>query len=146
MLKLLFIGLFPFFNVISNWETNFDVAKEKAVKENKIMLVHFYKNDKKGSANHFQTALFENDTFVSYANRHLILLQVDLSIKTNNDTEQQFIYNSIILERYNPKGIYPYTVILESSGKLLTSWEHSRQLSSSKLVADIQSSIEANKQ
>ena len=75
MLKLLFISLFPFLSLLSNWETNFDVAKEKAVKENKIMLIHFYKNDKKASTKNFQSALFENDTFVNYANKHLILLQ-----------------------------------------------------------------------
>ncbi len=146
MFKLLLITLFPLFNLIPNWETNFDVAKEKAIKENKIMLIHFYKNDKKVSKSHFQIALFDNDSFVNYANKHLILLQMDLSIKSNNATEQAFLYNSIILERYNAKGIYPYTVILESSGKLLKTWEHSKQLSSTKLVADIKATIEANQQ
>ena len=102
--------------------------------------------DKKASAKNFQAALFENDTFVNYANKHLILLQMGLSSKPNHLTEQQFLYNSIILERYNAKGIYPYTVILESSGKLLKTWEHSKQLSSTKLVADIKATIEANQQ
>lgn len=146
MLKLLYISLFPFLSLLSNWETNFDVAKEKTVKENKIMLIHFYKKDKKASAKNFQAALFENDTFVNYANKHLILLQMGLSSKPNHLTEQQFLYNSIILERYNNKCIYPYTVILESSGKQLAAWEHSSQLTSSKLVTDIQAYIEANKQ
>jgi hypothetical protein len=145
MLRLLLILLLPFFQVVPTWQSNFDVATEKSIKENKIILIHFINKRSDGGNVKLEKAIFETDEFVAYANNHLVLLKIDLGIEQTS-SEKQFYHNSIIRERYNSGSVAPFTIITDAEGKVLKTWNYKQSLKSSDLISAIQTTIEANKQ
>jgi len=145
MLRLLLIFLFPLIQLSPTWESNFDLAKQKSIKESKIILIHFV--HKTGDAKNLklEKETFETSEFAAYAINHLVLLKIDLGVDQTS-SEKQFSHNSIIRERYNSGGITPFTVITDTEGKVLKTWNYKKPLKSAELISAIQTTIEANKQ
>ena len=145
MLHFLLIFLLPFFQAVPTWQSNFDVAKEKSIKENKIILIHFVHKSDDAKNVKLEKESFETTEFAGYANNHLVLLKIDLGIEQTS-SEKQFYHNSIIRERYNSGAVAPFTVITDSDGKVLKTWNYKKPLKSSDVISAIQTTIEANKQ
>jgi len=145
MLRLLLIFLFPLIQLSPTWESNFDIAKQRSIKESKIILIHFV--HKSGDAKNvkLEKETFETSEFIDYANKQVVLLKIDLGIEQTS-AEKQFYHNSIIRERYNNDAIAPFTVITDTDGKVLKTWNYKKSLKSSELISAIQTTIEANKQ
>jgi len=145
MLRLLLIFLLPLFQVAPTWESNFDVAKQRSIKESKIILIHFV--HKSGDAKNIklEKETFETSEFIDYANKQVVLLKIDLGIEQTS-SDKQFYHNSIIRERYNSGAVAPFTVITDSDGKVLKTWNYKKPLKSSDVISAIQTTIEANKQ
>jgi hypothetical protein len=145
MLRLLLLFLFPLIQLSPTWESNFDVAKQRSIKESKIILIHFV--HKSGDAKNvkLEKETFETSEFIDYANKQVVLLKIDLGIEQTS-AEKQFYHNSIIRERYNNDAIAPFTVITDTDGKVLKTWNYKKSLKSSELISAIQTTIEANKQ
>ena len=146
MLRFLFIFLLPFFQAVPTWQSNFDVAKEKSIKENKIILIHFVHKSRDAKNIKLEKATFETSEFIDYANKQVVLLKIDLGIERSDDSEKQFYHNSIIRERYNSAAVAPFTIITDSDGKVLKTLNYKQPLNSSDLISTIQKTIEANKQ
>ena len=145
MLRLLLIFLIPLFQVAPTWESNFDVAKQRSIKESKIILIHFV--HKSGDAKNIklEKETFETSEFIDYANKQVVLLKIDLGIEQTS-SDKQFYHNSIIRERYNSGAVAPFTVITDADGKVLKTWNYKQPLKSTDLISAIQTTIEANKQ
>lgn len=145
MLRLLLLFLFPLIQLSPTWETNFDVAKQRSIKESKIILIHFV--HKSGDAKNvkLEKETFETGEFIDYANKQVVLLKIDLEIEQTS-SEKQFSHNLIIRERYNSNAIAPFTVITDADGKVLKNWNYKKPLKTYELISAIQSTIEANKQ
>ena len=145
MLRLLLIFLLPLFQVAPTWESNFDVAKQRSIKESKIILIHFV--HKSGDAKNIklEKETFETSEFIDYANKQVVLLKIDLGIEQTS-SDKQFYHNSIIRERYNSGVVAPFTVITDADGKVLKTWNYKQPLKSTDLISAIQTTIEANKQ
>ena len=146
MLRLLLIFLFPLFQLSPNWESNFDIAKQRSIKENKIILIHFVHKNRDAKNVKLEKVLFESSDFIDYANKEVVLLKIDLGIEQTGDSEKQFYHNSILLERYNNKMQAPYTIITDAEGKVLRIWNHEQPMVATDFVRSIKESIEAHKQ
>ena len=145
MLRLLLIFLFPLIQLSPTWESNFDISKQRSIKENKIILIHFVHKSGDGKNVKLEKEVFETSEFIDYANKQVVLLKIDLGIEQTS-SEKQFYHNAIIRERYNSGAVAPYTVITDAEGKVLKSWNYKQPLNSSELISSIQTTIEANKQ
>lgn len=146
MLRLLLIFLFPLFQLSLNWESNFDIAKQRSLKENKIILIHFVHKNRDAKNVKLDKVLFESSDFNDYANKEVVLLKVDLGIEQTADSEKQFYHNSILLERFNNKMLAPYTIITDAEGNVLKRWSHEQPIAPAHFVKSIKESIEAHKQ
>ena len=146
MLRLLLIFLFPIIQLSTTWESNFDIAKQRSIKENKIILIHFVHKNGNGKNVKLEKEIFETSGFIDYAKKEVVLLKIDLGIERTGDSEKQFSHNAIIRERYNSDAISPFTVITDADGKVLKTWNYKKLLKSSELISAIQTTIEANKQ
>jgi len=145
MLRLLLIFLFPLIQLSPTWESNFDVAKQRSIKESKIILIHFVQKNGDAKNVKLEKETFETSEFAAYANNHLVLLKIDLGVDQTS-SDKQFSHNSIIRERYNSAAVAPFTVITDADGKVLKTWNYKKPLKSSELISAIQTTIEANKQ
>jgi len=106
------------------WESDFEVAKQKAASANKFILVSFSGSDWCGPCIRLEKEVFNSPEFASLAKAHLILVNADFPrLRKNQLDKEQQKKNDALADRYNAKGIFPYTLLLDSSGKIRYSWE-----------------------
>lgn len=108
----------------SEWLTDFDAAKEMAVKENKYILLNFSGSDWCAPCIKMKAEVFETQTFLSLAEKHLILVRADFPrSKKSQLSKEQTKRNEALAERYDPLGNFPLTVLLDSKGKVIKEWD-----------------------
>ena len=146
MLRLLLIFLFPLIQLSPTWESNFDVAKQRSIKENKIILIHFVKKTSDAKNNKLEKAIFDTNEFVAYANKQVVLLKIDIGIPLHPENEKQYYHNTILIERFNNKMLAPYSILTDAEGKILKRWNHEQSMVAADFIKAINESIEANKQ
>jgi thioredoxin-related protein len=118
----LFIGVLLV--AISGWDTDFENAKKKAEKEHKYILLNFSGSDWCGPCIRLRNEIFENEAFIKYADNTLVLLNADFPrLKKNQLSKDQQKKNDELADKYDPGGIFPYTVLLSPEGKVIHAWE-----------------------
>ncbi len=124
MTKLLLAAAL-FFNALTpNWVNNFSTAKEQAKKEHKLILLNFSGSDWCIPCMRMHQEVFNTDAFVNYANENLVCINADFPRKKKNQLgKEQQEQNDALAERYNSKGAFPYTVLLNEDGKQLAAWD-----------------------
>jgi thioredoxin-related protein len=122
--KIRYLILLPCFLWISAWNTNLENAKAIAQKNHKCILLNFSGSDWCGPCIRLKKEIFETPVFQSMADTELILVNADFPRNKKNQlsAEQQKI-NDATADKYNAKGIFPYTLLLNADGKILGTWE-----------------------
>ena len=107
------------------WLTDLDEAKEIAVKEEKLILLNFSGSDWCAPCIRQRKEIFGSADFADYAEKHLVLVNADFPrLKKNQLSSEQKAKNELLAERYNSKGIFPFTVLLNAKGEVIRSWDH----------------------
>jgi len=110
-----------------NWETNFDVAKQKAAKESKNIVLVFSGSDWCIPCMKLEKEIWESPQFIKDSNNHFVLLRADFPKKKNNQlSKEQQEANQHLFEMYNKQGLFPMVAILDKNGKVLgtTGYKH----------------------
>lgn len=124
MPKLFLATLFFFLVNDPAWLNNLDKAKELAKQENKLILVNFSGSDWCIPCIRMHEQVFASGDFVKYASDNLILVNIDFPRKNKNQlSKDQQKINDALAERYNPTGIFPYTVLLNKEGNKIKVWD-----------------------
>jgi thioredoxin-related protein len=120
----LFILLPVFFISLPGWHNNLDEAEKIAQKEHKYILLNFSGSDWCGPCIRMRKEIFESQNFVKMADTELVLVNADFPRKKKNQLEagQQKI-NDEMADKYNAQGKFPYTLLMNSDGKVLQSWD-----------------------
>jgi thioredoxin-related protein len=120
-----FLALTSFSLESSNWLTDFDTAVGKCKSSGKKILIDFSGSDWCRNCMRLENDLFAQDTFKKFAADNLVLLKVDFpSKKKNKLSSDQKKHNETLAEKYNPKGIFPLVIVVDSSGTLLGTMKH----------------------
>jgi thioredoxin-related protein len=122
--KIKYLILLPCFLWTSVWHTNLEDAKAIAQKDHKYILLNFSGSDWCGPCIRLKKEIFETSVFQSMADSELVLVNADFPRNKKNQlsAEQQKI-NDAIADKYNAKGIFPYTLLLNADGKIIGTWE-----------------------
>ncbi len=122
-LKLLLLTTIFQFS-FSTWLFNLEDARIIAGKEHKCILLNFSGSDWCGPCIRMRKDIFESEVFRKMADTQLVLVNADFPRNKRNQlsTDQQKI-NDEMADKYNPKGEFPLTLILNSEGRILRSWE-----------------------
>jgi thioredoxin-related protein len=135
------ISLVIFLSIIlgsSEWLTDFDAAKQMAVKENKYILLNFSGSDWCAPCIKMKSEVFETESFLSLAGEHLILVRADFPrSKKNQLSKEQVRHNEALAERYNPSGKFPLTLLLDVKGKVIKEWDGYVFGSQDKFMSDL---------
>ncbi|MFN0255613.1 thioredoxin family protein [Pedobacter ureilyticus] len=120
---LLFI-VFSLGLVTNSWEPNFQNAKQVAKAKNQLILLNFSGSDWCIPCIRMHKEIFADAGFLKMAEQNLVLFNADFPRNKKNqlpaDKKKQ---NEALAELYNPKGRFPYTVLLSAEGKLIRAWE-----------------------
>jgi len=112
------------FSGSSTWLTNMDDAKQLAKTKHEFILLNFSGSDWCGPCIKMHKDIFESATFQQYADSHLVLVNADFPrMKKDQLPSDQQKRNDALADKYNPKGIFPYTILLDSDGNVLKAWE-----------------------
>jgi len=120
LLLLLPVFLFTF----PEWHNNLVQAEKIAQKGHKYILLNFSGSDWCGPCIRMRKEIFESEPFKQMADTELVLVNADFPRnKKNQPSAEQQKINDEMADRYNPKGIFPYTLLLNADGKILGTWE-----------------------
>ena len=101
----------------AEWETDFEKAREKAKKENKLLLLDFTGSDWCAACKKLKKEVFSTQEFSDYAAKQFVLVEVDFPM-VKKLPEAQLKANEALEKRYEVEG-YPTVVIADADGKKL---------------------------
>lgn len=126
----------------TNWETNFNKAKETAKSEHKYILLNFSGSDWCGPCIKLHREYFGSEEFAGFAKESLVMVNADFPRQKKNQlpkTLQQ--QNDQLADRYNSNGDFPLTVLISPDGKMIKKWEGFPKMSLDAFIEDIKNSI-----
>jgi thioredoxin-related protein len=122
----LIISLFLSYLVFATapWDTTMEKAIEIAKSENKLILLNFSGSDWCGPCIKLKKEVLDNTDFLKFSEKKLVLVRADFPRKKKNQLPAaQTLANEKLAEKYNSKGKFPFTVLLDASGKVLKEWD-----------------------
>ena len=101
-----------------DWQTDLPKALEKAKAENKYVLLDFTGSDWCGPCIEFNNQALSRPEFLTYADKHLVLVEVDFP-KRKKQSAELVKQNEQLYRQYgiDEKG-YPTIVLLDPAGKI----------------------------
>jgi thioredoxin-related protein len=106
------------------WYNDLQAARQMAQKEHKYILLNFSGSDWCGPCILLRKEIFDDPVFSKMADTTLVLVNADFPrLKKNQLATAQQKLNDDMADRYDPKGLFPLTLLLNAEGKVLTQWE-----------------------
>jgi AhpC/TSA family. len=113
-------------------------AQLEAKQENKLILLNFSGSDWCGPCMKLRREVLDSDEFLAYAKGKLVLINADFPRQKKNKLDaEQVKRNEALAERYNTKGTFPYTLLLDANGRVLKTWEGNPGLTPSQFIEAI---------
>jgi uncharacterized protein YyaL (SSP411 family) len=107
-----------------DWHHDLQEAETLARTQHRLILLNFSGSDWCGPCIRMHKEIFENAGFHSLADTTLVMLNADFPrMHKNQLPAKQQELNNAMADRYNPKGKFPFTVLLSADGKPLRSWD-----------------------
>lgn len=121
-------------------------ARELAHKEHKFILVNFSGSDWCGPCILMDKEIFKTHSFKIFADSTLIIINADFPRKKKNQLSvKQQELNNAMAETYNPRGIFPFTTLLNENGEILKTWEGFPNISAYQFISQIKYEMYAKK-
>src|SRR6185295_9772586 len=90
----------------------------------KLILLNFSGSDWCGPCIRLRKEIFESVLFKNLADNNLVLVNADFPrLKKNQLSKDQQKKNDKLADKYNPQGIFPYTVLLSSDAIIIKTWD-----------------------
>jgi len=103
-------------------------------------LVNFSGSDWCGPCIRERKEILETSAFEDFASSHLVLVRADFPRqKKNQPAKEQVKLNEALADKYNAGGKFPYTLLVDETGKVLKAWDGFPNETPGQFVSDIQS-------
>ena len=125
-MKTIFMAtLVALFSVFSNAQTRFEKVKKIAAEQNELILLNFSGSDWCIPCIKLHKNIIETDVFKQLSEDRVIqYVNADFPRNKKNQLSPELKKeNASLADHYNSKGLFPYTLLLNSEGKVLKSWE-----------------------
>ena len=130
----------------TDWHYNLEDAKQIAKIEHKYILLNFSGSDWCGPCMRMRKEIFDSKVFKEMASSDLVLVNADFPRKKKNQptTEQQKI-NDELADKYNSHGNFPYTLLLDSDGRIIKTWDGFPDETPYSFTLEVSNSIHQNR-
>ena len=106
------------------WQPNFVIAKKIALQKHELILLNFSGSDWCGPCMRLHKEIFESPVFSKMADTSLVMINADFPRDRKDQLDAQTQkQNDILADKYNPTGIFPYTLLLDPNGNIIKTWE-----------------------
>ena len=117
LILFLFLGTFGY---SQNWESDFNDAKIKAIKENKNILLVFSGSDWCAPCIKLENTIWKSEDFKNEAEQKWVIYKADFPKKKANLLAANLTAsNKKLAERYNKSGNFPLVLLLDKTGTVL---------------------------
>lgn len=145
-MKLLVIAFMAFFATDVTWLGDFETAKTEAARQHKLILVNFSGSDWCGPCIRLRKEILESSAFEAYAEDHLVLVRADFPRQKKNQlSKEQVKLNEALADKYNSEGKFPYTLLVDETGKVLFQWDGFPNETPDQFIAQIDEIVLAKK-
>lgn len=112
-------------SVFTHAQSHFDMAKKIAAENHELILLNFSGSDWCIPCIKLHKNIIETEDFKQLlANNVILYINADFPRNRKNQLSAELKKeNAILADQYNSKGLFPYTLLLDSEGKILKSWE-----------------------
>ena len=146
MHKLLFVAFSFFVSSFTRWEPDFATALQSAKEKHRLILVNFSGSDWCGPCMRMRKEIFENDAFSKMAEDYLVLVNADFPRNKKNQLGKAIIkQNELLADKYNPNGLFPYTVLINDQANLVKAWEGLPKETAAEFATEVKAICDANK-
>ena len=143
-ISLLFVSLMLLSFTI--WQSSFEVAQKTAKAKHQLILLNFSGSDWCGPCMRMRNEIFNDSSFSKMADTSLEMLNADFPRKKKNqlaaDLQKQ---NNSLADKYNPEGKFPYTVLINTDGKVIKTWDGLPEENAAKFTTVVKNICIANK-
>jgi len=122
-MKKLFLALVLLIGITSSAQIehvkNLTEAKTLASQEQKDIMIVFSGSDWCVPCMRLDKEILSQPGFENYASKKIVLIKADFPSRAKNKkliSKDQQAYNAKLFEKYDPKGIFPLVVLLNSKG------------------------------
>ncbi|RTY78873.1 thioredoxin family protein [Flavobacterium sp. LS1P28] len=117
LILFLFLGTFGY---SQNWESDFNDAKIKAIKENKNILLVFSGSDWCAPCIKLENTIWKSEDFKNEAEQKWVIYKADFPKKKANLLAANLTAsNKKLAEQYNKSGNFPLVLLLDKTGTVL---------------------------
>lgn len=113
------------FSVVFQAQNRWEDAKKIAAEKNELILLNFSGSDWCIPCIKLHKNIIETEDFKKLETDNVIVyLNADFPRNKKNQLSAELKKeNASLADQYNQKGLFPYTLLLNSEGKILKSWE-----------------------
>lgn len=145
-MKLLTIVFLTLFTPAATWLGNFNDAKMQAAKSHKLILINFSGSDWCAPCVRLRKEILETANFENFASRNLVLVRADFPRQKKNQlSKEQIKLNEALADKYNSKGAFPFTLLVDENGKVLRSWDGFPDESPDRFISEINRFVNVSK-
>lgn len=125
-MKTIFTAIFlALFCVLANAQTRLENAKKTATENKELILLNFSGSDWCIPCIKLHKNIIEAEDFKKLEKENVIIyINADFPRNKKNQPSAAIKKeNAFLADYYNPKGIFPYTILLNPEGKVVKTWE-----------------------
>jgi thioredoxin-related protein len=131
----------------TGWQNDFETAKKMAREQDKLILLNFSGSDWCGPCIRMHREIFGDDQFRRMADSILVMVNADFPRDKKNQLPKKLkTHNEALADKYNPAGKFPFTLLLDAEGRIISSWEGLPKLSADAFGREIKTLKDAYKQ
>ena len=146
MCRLFLIACYFITTSFTKWEPDFVTAVEKAKEKHELILLNFSGSDWCGPCIRMRNEIFENETFSKMADTCLMLVNADFPRNKKNQLSKQLVkQNEMLADKYNPRGLFPYTVLITTEGKVIKAWDGLPKGNAEQFTTEVKAICDANR-
>jgi len=128
------------------WQTDFEKAKQIAKDKHQLILLNFSGSDWCGPCIRMRSDIFDSPAFSKMADAELVMVNADFPRMKKNQLDKQLKkQNEALADKYDPEGKFPFTLLLDASGKIIHTWDGLPEKDGPKFAQEVKSICDANK-
>jgi hypothetical protein len=144
--KRLFFILPVLFLSFTEWHHDLADAEQIAKKEHKHILLNFSGSDWCGPCIRMRREIFGTQAFQRMADTDLVLVNADFPrMKKNRPSAAPLQLNEAMADQYNPRGKFPFTLLLTAGGTVLKEWDGFPDTDPAGFAQQVKAMIDADK-
>jgi thioredoxin-related protein len=148
MRKILLVALLSVASLLSKAATDSSFIQKTeatAATQHKYILLNFSGSDWCIPCMKMKKAVFATDTFSRYSTENLLWINADFPRNKKSLSKQQVKQNEDLADKYNKKGAFPYTVLLDEKGNVIKSWDGFPNLTAEEFIKQVDTAVNDNR-